>query len=88
MCIHRYRVFARFGLTHMIATNLCVWLRTVATEILRELLKPPPSSGAGSNTSAVVTATPQPSAQQGEFQPLYNNHEVEFKYGPNDSGEC
>ena len=37
MCIHKYKIFARFGLMHMIATNVCVWLRTVATETISDI---------------------------------------------------
>lgn len=37
MCIYRYKVFARFGLMHMLATNVCVWLHTVIMEIVREV---------------------------------------------------
>lgn len=37
MCIHRYRVFARFGLMHMMATNICVWLRTIIMETIRDV---------------------------------------------------
>ncbi len=37
MCIHRYRVFARFGLMHMMATNICVWLRTVVMETINDV---------------------------------------------------
>ncbi|KAK3578317.1 hypothetical protein CHS0354_004226 [Potamilus streckersoni] len=37
MQIHKYKYLARFGLMHMIATNLCVWIENVVREILREL---------------------------------------------------
>ncbi|XP_013390900.1 otopetrin-2 [Lingula anatina] len=37
MCIHKYKVLARFGLMHMFATNICVWLRNLMKETLREL---------------------------------------------------
>lgn len=37
MCIHKYKVFARFGLMHMVATNLCVWLRVIVEETIREI---------------------------------------------------
>lgn len=51
MCIHKYKVLARFGLMHMIGTNLCVWLRVVIKEALMDL----PNA-----TAAAVTATPTP----------------------------
>ncbi|PAA86928.1 hypothetical protein BOX15_Mlig019121g2, partial [Macrostomum lignano] len=41
MCIHKYKALARFGLAHLIATNLCVWLRTVAKESVAEILAEP-----------------------------------------------
>ncbi|KAK3100048.1 hypothetical protein FSP39_013917 [Pinctada imbricata] len=37
MCIHRYRTLARFGIMHMIATNLCVWLENIVGETMREI---------------------------------------------------
>ena len=37
MYINRYKIFARFGLMHMLATNVCVWLHTVIFEIVREI---------------------------------------------------
>lgn len=37
MCIHRYKVVARFGLIHMAATNICVWIRSIVVETLHEI---------------------------------------------------
>ncbi|XP_033743526.1 proton channel OtopLc-like [Pecten maximus] len=37
MCIHRYKSLARFGLMHMVATNLCVWVENIVRETLREI---------------------------------------------------
>ncbi|XP_048777253.2 proton channel OtopLc-like [Ostrea edulis] len=37
MCIHRYKTVARFGLMHMLATNLCVWAQNIVQETLREI---------------------------------------------------
>lgn len=37
MCIHRYKVLARFGLMHMVATNLCVWFDNIVRETIREI---------------------------------------------------
>ena len=39
MLIHRYKPLARFGLMHMIATNMSVWLENVVKETLRRLGK-------------------------------------------------
>lgn len=35
--IHRFKVLARFGLMHICATNICVWIRTLVLESLKEL---------------------------------------------------
>ncbi|KAK7871315.1 hypothetical protein R5R35_007585 [Gryllus longicercus] len=35
--IHRFKVLARFGLMHVVATNLCVWIRTLVLESLKEI---------------------------------------------------
>jgi hypothetical protein len=35
--IHRFKVLARFGLMHVFATNLCVWIRTLVLEALKEI---------------------------------------------------
>ncbi|CAO1377709.1 unnamed protein product [Diamesa serratosioi] len=35
--IHRFKVLARFGLMHVFATNICVWIRTMVLESLKEL---------------------------------------------------
>ena len=37
MCIHKYKVLARFGLMHMVGTNLCVWLKTIVMETMHEI---------------------------------------------------
>lgn len=37
MCINRYKTIARFGLMHMVATNICVWLDTIVTETLHQI---------------------------------------------------
>jgi Otopetrin len=36
MHIHERGAFVRFALAHLIATNLSVWLRTLANEIMNE----------------------------------------------------
>ncbi|XP_048516731.1 uncharacterized protein LOC109540422 isoform X4 [Dendroctonus ponderosae] len=35
--IHRFKVIARFGLMHVVATNLCVWIRTLVLEYIKEI---------------------------------------------------
>ncbi len=37
--IHKFKCLARFGLMHIIATNLCVWIRTVVKECTKEITK-------------------------------------------------
>ncbi|OAD61246.1 Otopetrin-2 [Eufriesea mexicana] len=37
--IHRFKVIARFGLMHVMATNLCVWIRTLVLESIKEITK-------------------------------------------------
>ncbi|XP_076176096.1 proton channel otopetrin-like a isoform X2 [Ptiloglossa arizonensis] len=37
--IHRFKVIARFGLMHVVATNLCVWIRTLVLESIKEIAK-------------------------------------------------
>lgn len=35
--IHKFKCVARFGLAHIVATNLCVWMRTVVKECTKEI---------------------------------------------------
>ncbi|CRK93108.1 CLUMA_CG006518, isoform C [Clunio marinus] len=35
--IHRFKVLARFGLMHVVATNICVWIRTLVLEAQKEI---------------------------------------------------
>lgn len=44
MLIHRYKICARFGLMHMVATNICVWLRVLVVETVREIQDEPVNS--------------------------------------------
>ena len=37
MCVHHYNDLAKFGLMHMVATNVCVWFDNVVKETLRNL---------------------------------------------------
>ncbi|XP_044729806.1 proton channel OtopLc isoform X4 [Chrysoperla carnea] len=49
--ILRFKVIARFGLMHICATNLCVWIRTLVLEYLKEITtyhqKHPPNPNDG-----------------------------------------
>lgn len=38
MRVYRYKIIARFGLMHMIATNLAVWLNVLIQETKHEIL--------------------------------------------------
>ncbi|RXG62264.1 hypothetical protein Avbf_03353 [Armadillidium vulgare] len=35
--IHKFKFLARFGLMHIVATNICVWVRTLVRESLKEI---------------------------------------------------
>ncbi|XP_076368324.1 proton channel OtopLc-like isoform X2 [Tachypleus tridentatus] len=37
--IHKFKMIARFGLMHMVATNLCIWIRTLGKETLHEVAR-------------------------------------------------
>lgn len=37
MNIHKFKALARFGLMHCLATNVCVWVRTLVRESLKEI---------------------------------------------------
>lgn len=45
--IHKYKVIARFGLMHIVATNVCVWIRTLGKETLQEMVDHHVTSGTG-----------------------------------------
>ena len=34
---HQFKCFARFGLMHIVATNICVWIRTVFKEGIKDI---------------------------------------------------
>ncbi|XP_055872019.1 proton channel OtopLc-like [Biomphalaria glabrata] len=38
MCVHKYKTLARFGLIHMSATNICVWLRSIVVETVHVIM--------------------------------------------------
>ena len=35
--IHKFKAIARFGMMHCLATNVCVWVRTLVRESLKEI---------------------------------------------------
>ena len=37
MNIQQFKCFARFGLMHIVATNICVWIRTVFKEGIKDI---------------------------------------------------
>ncbi|XP_065313392.1 proton channel OtopLc-like isoform X2 [Gordionus sp. m RMFG-2023] len=37
ICIHKYKTLARFGLMHVVATNLCVWIITLVRQTIEEI---------------------------------------------------
>ncbi|XP_054167361.1 proton channel OtopLc-like [Oppia nitens] len=37
LMIHKFKLIARLGLMHLVATNCCVWIRTLGKETLHEL---------------------------------------------------
>ncbi|XP_065206172.1 proton channel OtopLc isoform X2 [Planococcus citri] len=39
--IHRFKFIARFGLMHVMATNICVWIKTLVFESLNEIDRKP-----------------------------------------------
>jgi hypothetical protein len=41
MEVYRYKVVAKFGLMHMIATNLCEWLYVLVEETKNDMLEEP-----------------------------------------------
>ncbi|XP_046574717.1 LOW QUALITY PROTEIN: proton channel OtopLc-like [Haliotis rubra] len=37
ICIQRFKILSRFGVMHLVATNICVWLENIVEETLVEL---------------------------------------------------
>ena len=35
--IHQFKCLARFGLMHIVATNVCVWIRTIFKEGIKDI---------------------------------------------------
>ena len=38
MNLQRHKLLARFGLMHLAATNVCIWIRTIIEETFRDVL--------------------------------------------------
>ncbi|XP_024083592.1 uncharacterized protein LOC106670032 isoform X4 [Cimex lectularius] len=60
--IHKFKVIARFGLMHICATNLCVWIRTLVLESLKEI-----SAYLDRNVTATVAPTIVPGSDFSNF---------------------
>ncbi|PNF35111.1 hypothetical protein B7P43_G09469 [Cryptotermes secundus] len=61
--IHRFKVLARFGLMHIVATNLCVWIRTLVLESIKEITNNENRkymSTSSSTAAPTTTAVPLP----------------------------
>ncbi|XP_034246096.1 proton channel OtopLc isoform X2 [Thrips palmi] len=56
--IHRFKVIARFGLMHIVATNICVWIRTLMLESIKEISVYMALSDQGKQALLTTHATP------------------------------
>jgi hypothetical protein len=68
--IHRFKVLARFGLMHIVATNLCVWIRTLVLESIKEITNNENRkymSTSSSTAAPTTTAVPLPGQHLGQF---------------------
>ncbi|XP_050038568.1 proton channel OtopLc isoform X1 [Dermacentor andersoni] len=52
--IHKFKVVARFGLMHVVATNICVWIRTLGKETLQEINEHHLRNGRGSTLEELI----------------------------------
>lgn len=58
MSIYKYKNIARFGLMHMVATNVCVWLYVLVQESKHEILKfLDPSHHGGGSSHHIATSS-------------------------------
>ncbi|XP_024083582.1 uncharacterized protein LOC106670032 isoform X3 [Cimex lectularius] len=69
--IHKFKVIARFGLMHICATNLCVWIRTLVLESLKEI-----SAYLDRNVTATVAPTIVPGS---DFSNFLGKHSETFQ---------
>ncbi|KAK9509150.1 hypothetical protein O3M35_006529 [Rhynocoris fuscipes] len=74
--IHRFKVIARFGLMHIVATNLCVWIRTLVLESLKEI-----SGYLQKNNMTLLTGGPSNATS-----PLLTNQPLHLSPPYSDSG--
>jgi hypothetical protein len=68
--IHRFKVLARFGLMHIVATNLCVWIRTLVLESIKEITNNENRkymSTSVSTVAPITTAVPPPGQHLGQY---------------------
>lgn len=66
--IHKFKVVARFGLMHVVATNICVWIRTLGKETLHEINEHHLKNGRGSTLEELIL----PFRAQGSYLPVEN----------------
>ena len=55
--IHKFKCVARFGLAHIVATNLCVWMRTVVKECTKEIAQYRVDRGRGVSEDYMILGT-------------------------------
>ena len=52
--IHKFKCLSRFGLAHVVAANLCVWIRTLVKECIREITMHRARRGEGSSEDFLI----------------------------------
>ncbi|XP_047739391.1 proton channel OtopLc isoform X8 [Hyalella azteca] len=73
--IHKFKVIARFGLMHMVATNVCVWIRTLVRESLKEINEFKVSQGSSGEDYMIMEGIRRALERNGLLAPnryLYN----------------
>ncbi|XP_068219764.1 proton channel OtopLc isoform X3 [Palaemon carinicauda] len=73
--IHKFKFLARFGLMHIVATNLCVWVRTLVRESLKEINEFKVSQGQKGEDYMILEGIRRALANRGLMAPnryLYN----------------
>ena len=55
--IHQFKCFARFGLMHIVATNICVWIRTVFKEGIKDIAAYRVARGEGVSEDYMIKGT-------------------------------
>jgi hypothetical protein len=77
--IHRFKVLARFGLMHIVATNLCVWIRTLVLESIKEITNNENRKYMLTSSSTIApttTAAPLPGQHLGQY---YSHIQLQFR---------